>query len=346
MTTDKTLGDTALGDTAVGDIALNIEAIHQARANIAGLVRQTPMVASPSLSEILGQPVLLKFEHQQTTGSFKLRGASNAVACLSDSERAAGILAVSTGNHGRGLAHAARLAGIRCVICMSSLVPEIKRQAIAALGAEIIIAGDNQDDAERAAIRLGESQGLTYISPFDDLNVIAGQGTLGLEIATQAPEALTIISPLSGGGLLAGIAIGAKSINREIQVLGVSMALGPAMVESLSAGKPVPVDEVPTLADSLSGSIGLDNRYSFDLVRAVIAGTALVTEAEIAAGIRHAYWSERQVIEGGAAVGIAALLTGKVKPRTPVVVVLSGGNINMKLHHRIISGEDVAVGEE
>ena len=314
--------------------------IRAARDRIAGRIRLTPVERSSSLSDILGIPVHLKLEHQQATGSFKLRGATNAVLQLSDAQRAAGIIGVSTGNHGRGLARAAATEGIRCRIAMSTLVPSNKVEAIRAEGAETLIEGRSQDEAQIVADRLA-AEGATMLPPFDHPHVIAGQGTLGLELVEQVPQMATLLVPLSGGGLFAGVARAVKALRPETRIIGVSMERGPAMKESLDAGHPVDVEELPTLADSLGGGIGLDNRHTFPMVRDLIDDVILLSEAEIAAGIRHLYHHERQIVEGGGSVGVGAILAGKVTSAGPVAIVVSGGNIDMTLHRRIVSGEDV-----
>ncbi|UYN98602.1 MAG: hydroxyectoine utilization dehydratase EutB [Devosia sp.] len=314
-----------------------IEDIRAARSRIATTVRTTPVKLSPSLQQRAGVPVHLKLEHLQVTGSFKLRGAANAVARLGADEKAAGVVAASTGNHGRALAHAARRAGIRCCICMSDLVPQVKVDGIRALGADVRIVGHSQDDAQEEVDKLVET-GMTMIPPFDHADVIAGQGTLGLEILEQVPDLAQLVVPLSGGGLIAGVAAAAKAVNPSIRVTGVSMERGAAMAASLDAGRPLQVEELETLADSLGGGIGLANRYTFAMTQALVDETILLTEAEIAAGIHHAYWQERQVVEGAAAVGIGALLAGKLACEGAVGLILSGGNIDMGQHHHVISG--------
>ncbi|MEO3431403.1 hydroxyectoine utilization dehydratase EutB [Pelagibius sp. CAU 1746] len=311
-----------------------------ARRRLAGHLRHTPLIASPSLTARHGAPVHLKCEHQQITGAFKLRGATNAVLALPEAQRAKGVVAASTGNHGRALAHAARAAGIPCIVCMSSLVPANKVEAIEALGAEARIVGLSQDDAQIEVDRLVAEEGMVSLPPFDHADIIAGQGTLGLEMLEDLPEAETLLVPLSGGGLIAGIAMAAKTMKPSIRVAGISMQRGAAMHESLQAGEPVSVEELPTLADSLGGGIGLNNRHTFAMVRDLVDEVLLVGEAEIAEAIRHAYAEERQVIEGAAAVGIAALL-GPPRPEWGVTVaLLSGGNIDMTLHQRIAAGEN------
>ncbi|MFD2055547.1 hydroxyectoine utilization dehydratase EutB [Mesorhizobium calcicola] len=318
---------------------VTLEHIRAARERIAGKVERTPTVLSPSLSERLGAQLHLKLEHRQTTGSFKLRGASNAVASLSAEEKARGVVAASTGNHGRALAHAAKLEGMRAVICMSRLVPGNKVDEIRRLGAEVRIVGNSQDDAQRDVERLVAEEGLVMLPPFDHPDIIAGQGTLGLEMIEQVPDAALVLVPLSGGGLASGVAAAVKGVSPRTKVIGVSMVRGAAMKASLDAGRPVPVEELPTLADSLGGGIGLDNRLTFAMCRDLLDDVVLLGEDEIAAGIRHAYEREREIVEGAGAVGIAALLAGKVNANGPVVVLLSGRNIDMGLHRKLVCGE-------
>ncbi|MER9330014.1 hydroxyectoine utilization dehydratase EutB [Mesorhizobium sp. M0488] len=320
---------------------VTLDDIRAARERIAGKVEHTPTVLSPTLSERLGVPVHLKLEHRQTTGAFKLRGASNAVASLNAQERARGVVAASTGNHGRALAHAANLEGMRAVICMSRLVPGNKLDEIRRLGAEIRIVGNSQDDAQQEVERLVAQEGLVMLPPFDHPSIIAGQGTLGLEMIEQVPDATLVLVPLSGGGLAAGIAAAVKGVSPTTKVIGISMARGAAMKASLDAGRPVLVEELPTLADSLGGGIGLDNRLTFAMCRDLLDDVVLLDEDEIAAGIRHAYAQEREIVEGAGAVGIAALLAGKVRANGPVVVLLSGRNIDMDLHRKIVCGEAI-----
>ena len=319
--------------------------IQAARLRIADKIDRTATVRSASLSETAGAPVLLKLEHRQATGSFKLRGASNAIALLSQAEKARGVVAASTGNHGRALAHAAKLEGVRAIICMSRLVPENKLAEIRRLGADIRIVGNSQNDAQDEADRLARDENLTVIPPFDHPAVIAGQGTLGLEMIEAVPAAETVVVQLSGGGLAAGIAAAVKGVSPTTRVVGVSMQRGAAMKASIDAGKPIPVMEVPTLADSLGGGIGLSNEYTFQMCSDLLDDIVVLTETEIAAGIRHAYAVEREVVEGAGAVGIAAILAGKVKPNGETVVLLSGRNIDMDLHRSIVCGTWTSEGE-
>jgi threonine dehydratase len=321
--------------------ARDLGGIEAARDRIAGRVRHTPMEPSPTLSDRVGHPVHLKFEHHQRTGSFKLRGATNAVLSLPEAERRAGVVTVSTGNHGRALARAAREAGTRATVVMSRLVPGNKREAIAGEGAEIRIHGRSQDEAQVEAERLAREEGMILVPPFDHPDVVAGQGTLGLEIAESLPGARVALIPVSGGGLFVGVGTALKARCPGIRLVGVSMARGAAMQASLAAGRPVEVEELPTLADSLGGGVGLRNRHTVAATRELIDDLILLSEAEIAAGMRHCYRRERQVVEGGAAVGVAALLAGKVRPDGPCVTILTGANVDMDVHHRVVSGEDV-----
>lgn len=319
--------------------SVSLSDINAARERIVGRIVPTQTVLSHALSDAMGVPVHLKLEHRQTTGSFKLRGASNAVALLGPEEKARGVVAASTGNHGRALAHAAKLEGLCAVICMSRLVPANKVDAIRRLGAEVRIVGNSQDDAQEEVDRLVGKDGLMVVPPFDHPGVIAGQGTLGLEMLEEVPDAGMILVPLSGGGLAAGIAAAVKATRPKVKVIGVSMARGAAMKASLDVGRPVSVEEMPTLADSLGGGIGLDNRLTFSMCRDLLDDVVLLSEEEIARGIRHAYDQEREVIEGAGAVGIGALLSGKVRPVGPTVLLLSGRNIDMARHRAIVCGQ-------
>ncbi|MDG4874009.1 hydroxyectoine utilization dehydratase EutB [Mesorhizobium sp. WSM4935] len=324
------------------EMTVELQHIRAARERIAGKVDRTPCVMSQSLSDRAGHPVHLKLEHHQTTGAFKLRGASNAIAALSADEKSRGVIAASTGNHGRALAHAAKLEGMRAVICMSRLVPENKLDAIRRLGADIRIIGNSQDDAQEEVDRLMAEEGLVMLPPFDHPDIIAGQGTLGLEIMEQVPDAASVLVPLSGGGLAAGVAAAVKGVSPRTNVIGISMARGAAMKASLDAGRPVLVEELPTLADSLGGGIGLDNRLTFAMCRSLLDDVVLLAEDDIAAGIRYAYEEEREIVEGAGAVSIGALLAGRVQVSGSTVLILSGRNIDMGLHRRIICGEAIA----
>jgi threonine dehydratase len=312
--------------------------VYRARDAIGPWVRRTPLVRSEALSRTLGRSVHLKLETLQETGSFKLRGAANRLLALSAAERARGVVAVSTGNHARAVAHAAKALGVPATLFMSTLVPQNKVEAVQALGAEVRIAGDSQDAAEADARRLADGQGRVFVSQFDDPWVIAGQGTIGLELLEDLPALDTVLVPLSGGGLIGGIALALKSADPSIRLIGVSMERGAAMHASLRAGRPVEVVEEESLGDSLGGGIGLDNRHTFALVRELVDEVVLVSEDEIAAAIAHGYWREQQIVEGGGAVGVAALLAGKAsRLGERVALVLSGRNVDMRAFTEIVS---------
>ena len=317
---------------------ITLRDLYVARARIGPWIRRTPLVVSPSLSALGRARIALKLETAQDTGAFKLRGATNFIRAGADMARARGVVTVSTGNHGRAVAQAARRIGARAVICMSELVPANKREAIEALGAEARIIGRGQEEAEVEAQRLVREEGLALVHPFDDPLVIAGQGTIGIEILEDQPEVDTVIAALSGGGLISGLAIALKAADPRIRVVGVTMEQGAAMYQSVRAGRPVDVEEAPSLADSLGGGIGLDNRYTFELIRALVDDYVLVTEAEIARAMRHLYRNERVIAEGGGAVAVAAVLADKVSGLSGnVVCVVSGGNADMTVFTRIVA---------
>lgn len=318
---------------------IGLNDIQVARNRIIGHIISTPLVRSPALSDICGVAVGLKLEHYQTTGSFKLRGATNAILELTGAQRARGVVAASTGNHGRALSHAARAVGSRATICMSRLVPENKVSEVRRLRADVRIIGSSQDEAQREVERLVDENGLVMLPPFDHPAIVAGQGTIGLEIVEAMPDVATVLVPLSGGGLAAGVAAAVKAMRPHAKVIGLTMERGAAMKASLDAGRPVLVEEFPSLADSLGGGIGLDNKVTFAMCRALLDDVLLLGEGEIAAGIRHAYEHEREILEGAGAVGIAALIANKIAGLTgPVALVLSGRNIDMDVHRRVVNG--------
>ncbi len=305
--------------------------IYQAKKRISQYVVRTPLIRAHALSDLCGAEIRCKLETMQPTGAFKLRGATNTILQLTEDQRTCGVVAVSTGNHGRGVAFAAREQNIHAVICLSGLVPENKVEAIKSLGADVRIIGNSQDEAEIEANRLTKEEGLIQISPFDHPDVIAGQGTIGLELLEDFPELNCVVVPLSGGGLIGGVALALKAASPKIHVVGVTMDKGPAMVLSLKAGKPVEVKEEESLADSLGGGIGLENHYTLKLVQDLVDETLLVSEKEIGQAIKYVFETQRIVLEGGAAVGTAALLAKKLEVQGKnVALIYSGNNIAEK----------------
>ena len=328
----------SLRSTDQAPLPATLTDIEHAAARIKDRVQRSPLVVSPSLSQQAGQAVYLKLETRQPVGAFKLRGAMNAILALDEAARLRGLVTASTGNHGRAVAYAARDLGVKATVCMSALVPANKVEAIRSLGAEVRIVGTSQDDAQEEVERLVARQNLTPIAPFDDVDVVAGQGTIGLEILADLPDLDTVLVPLSGGGLAAGTAVAVKSVRPGIRVLGISMQRGAAMHAAIAAGRPVAVREEKTLADSLGGGIGLSNRVTFALCRDLLDDIVLLSEDEIAAGIRHAQCAEGETVEGAGAVGIAAILARKVTLSGPTAIIVSGGNIDKAVHKSIVEG--------
>lgn len=314
---------------------ITIRDIYLARKRIAGMVRRTPLVTSSLLTECVGAAVYLKLESLQETGAFKIRGALNKIFSLTEDEKAAGVITASSGNHGRGVAYAARKLGIHAVICLSTRAPKTKVEAIRRLGAEVVVYGKGYDDAAEYTSRLQKERGLTLIHGFDDPFVIAGAGTIGLELLEDLPEIDTAIVPLSGGGALSGIALALKSADPAIRVIGVTMDRAPVMYHSLRAGKPMEMKEEETIADALAGGLfGLTpvNHYTFRMCQQYVDETVLVSEEEIAEAMTFTLEQHHLVVEGAGAVGIAAVLhqrTSKIGQN--VVVVVTGGNVDLPL---------------
>lgn len=318
-------------------LPVTLSDIRAAEARIAGRIRRTPVLADPHLPG-----VWMKQDYQQDTGAFKLRGATNAVLSLPPEALAQGVVTASTGNHGRALAHAARAAGGRAVVCLSHLVPANKVEAVRALGAEVRITGQSQDAAMIEVARAVATEGLTEVPPFDHPAVVAGQGTLGLDLLVDLPDLATdlatVLVPLSGGGLAAGVAAAVKALAPRARVIGISMDRGAAMAASLRAGHPVTVTEEPTLADSLGGGIGLCNRVTLAMCRALLDDVILVAEDEIAAAMRHIHAVTGDAVEGAAAVGHAAILSGRLRLNGPAVCILSGANVAPETFARVLEG--------
>lgn len=322
-----------------GDILTKLDFQAASRA-VRDVTRRTPLLEAPLLSERLGVPVLLKLESLQVTGSFKARGAAARLGMLDADERRAGVVACSSGNHGRAVSYVAERLGIPATVYVPDWVDPVKLAGIRGHGAEAVLAGATFDEAEAAAISYARSSGRTYVSAYDDLGVIAGQGTVAMEILddlVQPPTAILV--PLSGGGLVGGIAAAVAAADtgdglRRPRCVAVSAERAAVMVASLQADHPVELPEEDTLASALAGGIGLDNRWSFALVRDLVSEHVVVPENDIAGAMAFAWRDLRLVVEGGGAVGLAALLDGRWAPRSrdldggPVVVVVSGGNVS------------------
>ncbi len=296
------------------------------------------MIESSELAVTSGaRTVHLKLECRQETGSFKVRGAANKILSLTEKERDKGVITFSTGNHGKAVAYVADRIGLKAVVCLSEHVAAYRAQTIRALGAEVAVKGHSQDEAEKNYRNLISSRGFVPVVPFDDALIIAGQGTIALEILTELPDTEVLLVQLSGGGLLAGMALVAKSINPDIHVVGLSLERSPAMLESLKAGMPVQVEEKDSIADSLLGGIGFENRYTLSLVNKYVDEHLLISEEQIKDGMYYAFEKHRLIVEGAAAVGIGALMHRKVTVNDKkVVALLSGSSIDSDAYVRII----------
>ncbi len=320
-----------------GDLGISAADVQAARKAIAGIAVPTPVLDAPELEERAGADVLLKLENTQVTGSFKVRGAASKMRALSESERARGVVACSSGNHGRAVAYVARALGIPATVCVPEWVDPTKLRAIRSYGAEAVVEGSTYDEAEARSFQIRDQRGLVYVHPFDDPWVIAGQGTIGLELLDQVADLEAVVVPVSGGGLIGGIAVALKSHSPAIRVVGVSAANARVMYESLKAGHPIACPEEETHADALMGGIGLDNRHTFRLVRDLVDEHVLVSEEEIARAVAFSALECKVLVEGGGAVGVAAILAGKIRSGGPIAVIVSGGNIDLRSLTKIIA---------
>jgi threonine dehydratase len=314
---------------------LNLSDIVAAQGRISGKVRRTPCVESPALSELTGTKLRLKLENLQLTGSFKERGACNRLEVMSLEERARGVITASAGNHAQAVArHGARL-GVSVTVVMPEATPLVKVTATRRYGATVILKGTSYDDAAETAAFIGRERGLVYVHPFEDPFVIAGQGTIGLELLADAPELDAVIVPIGGGGIIAGIACAIKETNPRVRVLGVESRRFPSMKYALESIAPPSLPGGKTIADGIAvRRVGDTAR---ELVRKYVDEIALVGEAEIAQAILLLLEREKTVVEGAGAVGVAALLHRRFQlDGARVAVVLSGGNIDVNLVSRII----------
>ena len=302
-----------------------------ARRAVSKFAIRTPLLFEPELSSLAGAPIYLKLESLQITGSFKIRGAASRIMALTEEQQQRGVVTCSSGNHGKAVAHVAGICGIPAIICVPEWVDLTKRSAIETAGADVLADKATYDEAEAAAWEIQRQEGMTFIHPFDDPYVIAGQGTLALEIQEELPDVTEILCPLSGGGLAGGIAYALKMVTPASTVTAVSAYRASVMLESLNAGKPIDLQEEQTVASALSGGIGLDNRYTFRLVKELISHHLRVPEKAISQAMNYALTRLHLVVEGGGAVALAAALTGLWIPRNkeePTVIVLSGGNLD------------------
>jgi threonine dehydratase len=282
--------------------------VKMAATRIESLASRTPLVPSFGLSAALRGDVRLKLETTQPTRAFKVRGAANVILAHDDINPALGVVTYSTGNHGRAVTYVARQLGLPATVCMSHNTTRDKQDSLRRLGAEVEIVGDSQDDAAELAKEL-EARGHLLVDPINDPLTTAGQGTIGLELIEQWSDLDTVVVPVSGGALMAGVALAVKTTSPASRLIGVSMDGGAAMYESLQAGRPVAIPEVESLADSLQGGITLDNDHSMAMMQDLVDELVLVSEEEIALAMAEAVIEERLVLEGAAATPIAALVS-------------------------------------
>lgn len=314
---------------------VTLDSIRAARERIGAAIYQSPCQQSADLSELAGLPLHLKLENLQRTGSFKERGALNRLLTLTDEERQRGVIAASAGNHAQGVAfHSAQL-GIRAQIVMPLATPLIKVAATRAFGAEVILHGANYDEACEEALRRRDQEGRCFVHPFDDPEVISGQGTIGLELLEQVPDLEAVVVPIGGGGMIAGIACALKESNPRIRVVGVEPELLPSMLRAREDGAPITLAAEPTIADGIAVRRAGD--LTFPLISRYVDEIVTVDDEEIASAILLLLEKEKALAEGAGAAPLAALMHAKVNLRgRRTVALVSGGNIDVTLLAKII----------
>ena len=314
-----------------------LQDIKDAKETIKDIVKKTDILESAKLSAMTGANVFYKCENLQKTGSFKVRGACNKIANLTDEEKANGVIASSAGNHAQGVALGAQMTGIKATIVMPATAPLAKVTATKGYGAEVVLNGLVYDDAYAKAVELQKETGATFLHPFNDKYVISGQGTIGLEILEQLDGKVdTILCPIGGGGIIAGIAVAAKGINPNIKIVGVQTANIPSMHESMKNGEVTTAFKSTTIADGIA--VKTPGDVTFEIINELVDEVIVVEEDEIAQGMLFLMENQKVVAEGAGAVSTAALLSGKYVPQKGenVVCVISGGNVDVNTLYRII----------
>ncbi|MDB4891003.1 MAG: Threonine ammonia-lyase [Gemmatimonadetes bacterium] len=309
-------------------LTLTLRDYEEARARIAPHIKHTPLLTSRQLSELTGYEVRLKAENFQTVGSYKIRGPLNKFAQMSEEEKKRGVVCSSAGNHAQGVALAARIYGIRAVVCMATNATPAKIAATKGYGAEVVLHGNIWDEANEKAKELVRDEGLTYVHPFDDAQLIAGQGTLGLEIVQDWPEVDAVVVPIGGGGLIAGVSMAMKSFNPKIKVIGVESSDGPAMKASIEAGSLQTID-CRTIIDGLR--VRRVGELNFSVVQRFVDDIVTLPDRQIFDAMLWVMERCKLVVEGAAAAPVAALMQGLVKlpEGSRVAAVISGGNLNL-----------------
>ncbi len=312
---------------------VTLDKIYHAAHVLKSVVRHTDLIKAPAINPDVD--IWLKPENLQVTGSFKVRGSGYMISQLSDEEKAKGVIACSAGNHAQGVALAATKYGIKSVICLPDGAPISKVEATKGYGAEVVMVEGVYDDAYAEAIRLRDEKGYTFIHPFDAENVIAGQGTIGLEIMNEMPDVDAIIVPIGGGGLISGVALAAKKLNPNVKVYGVQAAGAPSMYKSVKDGKIERLDSVSTIADGIAVKEPGENTFSY--VNEFVDEVVTVTEDEIATAILTLIEQHKMIAEGAGAVSVAAAMFDKVPVKgKKVVCIVSGGNIDVTILSRVI----------
>ncbi|MDU4862149.1 MAG: threonine ammonia-lyase [Terrisporobacter othiniensis] len=317
---------------------VTLQDIQKAQETIKDIVKKTDILESTKLSTMTGANVYYKCENLQKTGSFKVRGASNKIANLTEEEKSKGVIASSAGNHAQGVALSAKMNDIEATIVMPSTAPLAKVTATKSYGANVVLEGIVYDDAYAKAVELQKESGATFLHPFNDEYVIAGQGTIALEIFEQMNNKVdTILCPVGGGGIISGVAVAAKAINPNVKIIGVQTANIPSMYESIKEGKVTTAFKATSVADGISVKTVGDK--TFDIAKELVDEVVLVDEGEIAEGLLFLMENQKVVAEGSGAVTTAAILSGKYKPKADenVVCIISGGNIDVNTLNRIIA---------
>lgn len=313
---------------------VNLDEFYKARYVLSKILRRTDLVHAPKLNP--ESDIYLKPENLQITGSFKIRGAYYRISQLTDEEKARGVVACSAGNHAQGVALGATAHGIKSLICLPEGAPISKVEATRRLGAEICLVPGVYDDAYRRALQLRDEHGYTFVHPFNDEHVIAGQGTIGLELLDQLPDVEAVVVPIGGGGLISGVAYAIKMLNPSVKVYGVQAQGAPSMYDSIHDHHPDTLDHVSTIADGIA--VKTPGDLTYDICSKYVDDIALVTEDEICAAILRLIEEEKMVAEGAGAVSVAAAMFDKVPIRgKKIVCLVSGGNIDVTILNRVIN---------
>jgi len=316
---------------------MQIKEIYRAEKKISSWIRRTPMEFSPFLSELCRCKVWLKLENHQITGSFKIRGATNKILSLNLGESVKGIVTASSGNHGQGLSYIAKVLGVKAIIVVPRNTPKVKIKAIENYGVDLNVFGNEYIEAEMKAREIASSLDMTYVSPYNDLDIIAGQGTVGLEMLEEKPCLDTVLVPVGGGGLISGVGTVFKEFGKNRKVYGVQSYASPVMYESIKSGKIVDIEVLDSFAEGLHGGIE-KNSVTFDYCKKLVDKFKLVEEDKILEAIKFCLINHRMLVEGAGAVGVAALINNPEEfYNRKVGLVISGGNIGQGLLKKVIN---------